>query len=308
MSKRLVQFSIILAITIGGAWAQEAPATREKPLRIGYMSSLFMGFTPQDAKAATKVWGDRMLTRQGTTSYIVQVLIYDDMPSLIQAIDTGGVDVFTVSSREYLEWKDKINAEPWAHTGLTDRNATAYVVIVRKESGYRSLADLRGKSLVIAPNDKNLIPETWLNVSLLKAGLTEIETFFGGVREVNKPERAVLPVFFKQADACVVRKDVFKLITELNPQLEQRLKILAESASYLAGVFCVRKSFDPQDRKYLTNNLLTLSDTIEGRQILNLFRADQAVLFESERMVSVEKLFAEYRQLSGHPAQPLSLK
>jgi ABC-type phosphate/phosphonate transport system substrate-binding protein len=278
------------------AVSQDIRPSELKPLRIGYTMNLFMGVSAQDAKAATRVWSERMLTEQGTTRYRVDVAVYDDMQQLADAIDSGAVDVCTCTSRDWLEWKDRLNAELWGQSTY-DESLMTYVVVVNGKSGHRTLDELRGQTLLIAPNDKGAIPETWLKLMLLRRGLPETESFFAAVKTVEKPDRALLPVFFGQADVCLVRRDAFELLAELNPQIEQRLSVIAESPFYLPGVFIVRGDFDAMDREYLTRNLLTIHETVEGRQILALFRAATTVLARPEDLDEVGRLFVEYRRL-----------
>jgi len=51
------------------------------------------------------------------------------------------------------------------------------------------------------------------------------------------------------------------------------------------------------DRETLNRTLLGIDETVEGRQILDLFRATPAVLAKPGDLDAVEKLFLEYKQL-----------
>jgi phosphonate transport system substrate-binding protein len=299
MGKRRFMLTILLAAVVGQVFGQTEHAADAKPLRIGYLSSLFMDITPGDARAAIRVWGDQLIAKQGL-NYAIQVTTFTNMPSQIEALRAGTIDVVTMSTQDFLKVRERIDASPWCLTVLEDKQSMEYELIVHRDSQVREVADLKGKNLLIAVNDEGLIPQTWLNVMLLRASLPEMERFFSAAKVVGKPSRAVLPVFFKQVDVCLIRKDAFRLMIELNPQLGQHLRVVVASPPYLNNIYCLRNGLPASERVELTRGMLSMNTTMEGEQILKLFRTDRLILFEPGLLEPVEQLFAEYRRLSGH--------
>ncbi|WP_320045273.1 hypothetical protein [uncultured Desulfobacter sp.] len=67
---------------------------------------------------------------------------------------------------------------------------------------------------------------TWLRSLMVEKGLGQADTYFSKLKWVNKINEAVLPVFFKQADACLVNLKGLDIMAELNPQIAQQVKIV----------------------------------------------------------------------------------
>ena len=272
----------------------------DSTLRIAFHDDQFLRFPAEDAKAATKVWSDRFLISRGWYDK-TEVAIYDDMHSIAGDFVAGRIDICSIPSLSFLQWKDDLAAEPWSVHTRNGEDSMRYVLAVNADGDFHSVDALRGKSVIIAPEDKGLIPETWLDVLLLRRGLGTRAEFFSDVRRVNKPERAALPVFFGKADACLLQSDSLSLLSELNPQVKQRIRVLEISPNFIIGLLVVRTDLDEGQKSLLTENLLAMAQSIEGQQILNLYHVDHIELYTEETLSSVMSLVAEYEMLAGHP-------
>ena len=58
-----------------------------------------------------------------------------------------------------------------------------------------------------------------------------------------KPSQAILPVFFKQAEAALVTRATFDTAVELNPQLGAALRTLSRSPQLIPAVAAVRPAW-----------------------------------------------------------------
>ena len=84
----------------------------------------------------------------------------------------------------------------------------------------------------------------WSETILAREGLGSASGFYGQITTASKISQAVLPVFFRQLDACVVTRSGFETMVELNPQVGRQLKVLASSPPVVPVVFCFRASYD----------------------------------------------------------------
>ena len=109
----------------------------------------------------------------------------------------------------------------------------------------------------------------------------------------------MLSVFFRQDDACIVTRDVFEAMIELNPQVGAELTVLVTSPEFMYGVTCLRKNLDEENQKRLLENAIQLQTYPKGKQILTLFRRDEVVLFKPSYLESIERLVKEYHNLMG---------
>ena len=165
--------------------------------------------------------------------------------------------------------------------------------------GLQELADLENRRLVLEVGGQGRIPGMWLETALLRAGLRPGAAFFAEVQEAKKASQTVLPVFFGQADAALVRQGAFETLAELNPQLEQELTPLAVSPRLLPGLICFPAGTDPEKKQAVREGALALHPYPRGRQILTLFRVDRVALFKPEFLEPVMTLIAEKEALEA---------
>ena len=102
-------------------------------------------------------------------------------------------------------------------------------------------------------------------------------------------EAAVLPVFFGQADACVVDASSFQVMCELNPQIGKILEVERHSQPYLETVICIHDRFE-RNRETLIEGLRGLHEEANGRQILLVFKIARLVPFYVDAVESVREL------------------
>lgn len=130
------------------------------------------------------------------------------------------------------------------------------------------------------------------------------DDYFGQIVLKNKIPNTVLPVFFRQADACLVTRSSFETMTELNPQLGQQLRILLVSEPYVPVVFCFRDNYQSEVKAQVLKEIENLHLSPAGRQILTIFQIDK--LFEQSSSVldiTIALLQEHQMLLSGEQEQ-----
>ena len=101
-------------------------------------------------------------------------------------------------SAEYLELREKVPLEPLfipvKGKDLYDR----LVLVVRKDSGSRSLADLKGKRLFKQAEISTMKAQSVARTLLMRQGVRNPERFFSSAREMTKPSASIFAVFFRK--------------------------------------------------------------------------------------------------------------
>jgi phosphonate transport system substrate-binding protein len=129
---------------------------------------------------------------------------------------------------------------------------------------------------------------------LLKAGLGQTAQFCSRTIQGVKLSQTVLPVFFRQFDACVVTRRGFQVMSELNPQVGQQLKILASSPSMVPVAFLFRADYSDPAKDRIIKEIQGVHSTIAGQQVLTLFQC------ESLKVLSVAALDSSLELLATH--------
>jgi ABC-type phosphate/phosphonate transport system substrate-binding protein len=264
-----------------------------------------MGVDERDARAALEVWL-RKVSTDLRTGFVPQAVWYDTPESVCAAAAAGDVDAFAMSCLEYLRHSGGFWGTPDLCGVSGGRTGRSYLLLVRREDGISDLADLRGKNLAVETGSEVSTPLLWLDVQLMKAGHGSSTGFFGRVSREPKASRAALPVFFGQADACLVTEHSFETIAELNPQVGEKLRVLSRSPEFPWGVLCFRKGPSQVDRTEVMQDAMEMHLNPQGRQALMLWKSEKLVPYKPAYIRSLKQLVEDYDRLKA--ALSLSLR
>jgi hypothetical protein len=95
----------------------------------------------------------------------------------------------------------------------------------------------------------------WLDTQLLRQQLPPSHSFFRSVKLVENASQAVLPVFFRQADACLLPRWSYDTMVELNPQVKEQTTILVHSPLLARGGLFMVKGLPPSKQEMIPTTL-----------------------------------------------------
>jgi phosphonate transport system substrate-binding protein len=291
-------FIITFTLFILKSYAQPVETTPEsKHLRVGYSKSTFSGVNVNDAQVAMGMVASYLNEKMGS-QHITKTVIFDDMDTMIESIKAKKIDAVSMSTLEYFRLKSlMLPIEPFNVSVNGDTVGDEHVVLVNKKDKINNLSQLRGKKIIVEMGSNGRLALLWFTTLLLKRGLPESDDFFSDIKKVEKISQAVLPVFFMQADACIVRRTGFQTMVEMNPQINKNLIVLQKSPAFQEIVFCMQKDYDDKTKKMMMDVSETLHLDPKGKQMLLLFRKDRVLPFKPEYIESVESLIKEYNEL-----------
>jgi ABC-type phosphate/phosphonate transport system substrate-binding protein len=253
----------------------------------------------KDIQTAWDVWYGELGERYGIFS---EIHFYDDIQALQQDFNAGKLDVVSASALNFFRMAPQIAAKRDTNIyGAVKRNKKTYqyVLLIRSDAGVSDLKDLRGKTLVMRKNDEAGL--FYLNTLLLRNGQAELQQFLGAMQEMESFSKAMLSVFFKKNDACLVTDTAFETMCELNPQMGKQLTILAHSTELSNGIFFFARDLPQGVKNILVNHVLHLDASRYGQQILMLYKIDRLVQFDITDLDSIKVLFQEYEALKRQP-------
>jgi ABC-type phosphate/phosphonate transport system substrate-binding protein len=284
------------ASLVGGS--DTNPLTGAPPLRIALSEKVVCGVNLNDARASMAIWAAEMAktARLDLTPGQNWVLPSDQLEAAVRG---GRVDLFCLTVQEYRRVIPYVDT---SHILSDEYRGEELLLMVREEGGVANLADLRGKSLLLLDSPYTSLTDPWLAVSLARAGLESPDRFFGRMTRTTKLAQVVLPVFFGQADACVVTGRGFQTMTELNPQLSRKLKVLLASPKTLSAFFAWRKDFPERFKKPIFDRLLDLRSNLTARQVFTLFQSPGFAVVDAEGLRPANALLDAYERLREPPA------
>lgn len=265
-----------------------AKATKTSVLRLGFNEDFFEGINSQDAMGAMKLWVEGVGKNRDLDMRVTST-VYTDRQALIEALEKDEVDLAAVVSAELVAMRDYDLLEPKFVSIRDGHPEEHYLLLVHRDSGITEPSALMHGKLLVLNNARTSLAIPWAE-GLLGCDVGGLDQIFCPIDSRAKISKAVLPVFFKQADACLVTKSGFSTMAELNPQLEKQLVVVAESPGYVPTVICLRKEYESPIRDDIIQGMAELHQEAHGRQLLLLFRVDKLVEFEDSMLESVEQL------------------
>ena len=148
------------------------------------------------------------------------------------------MDAVGIAITEYRMLCREIRFEPIFVSSRSGCPTERYVLLVDSGGFVKSIGDLEGRNICFHKNSRNCLALQWLDTLLVSHGYPTATRLAGRIVRDTKLSQVVLPVFFRKADACVVTRKGFDTMCELNPQLAERLRVLAESREIVPYRFC----------------------------------------------------------------------
>jgi ABC-type phosphate/phosphonate transport system substrate-binding protein len=271
------RLSICLLLLCLTAPLRKAVATEPAPLRFGFSSQIFFEVNETDARAALKVWAQTLGAERGIP-VDPALEIMSGTEAIKHALLDRKIDAVSLTTFETWALHRVVPLGPTIILPIISGNTTEeYVLLVHRDNPALGLADLRGKNVAVFGLNRAMMAEVWMETELLANNLGPADTFWSRIDHASKLSRVVLPVFFRKMDACVVTRTGFRTMSELNPQVGQQLKILAQSPPLLGGHLCFRADLDSPYLARFIEGIGHLVGTPAGRQSLFLFHTDQLV-------------------------------
>lgn len=277
--------------------AQEAmprESIREKDsITVGWYRPMLSETDIKDVNAAIHVW----IKQIAADEINIESIIYDDLPSMIQGIRHNHVQWLNLPPISYFRMKKEIDLDQeyeliYAAQMYGEGKARKYYIVVRDDAPYTSIRDLRNTKF--ATREYNETGRLYVNTLLLEEGIHSAEQFFTVIDEKQRYSQIVLGVFFKQYDAGMVPDGIFKTMGELNPQINRQLRIIAASDAYVNAVGLLSRQVAEATKHWITTTVLDLQNSVEGRQLLNLFKLDSMTTIDPEELQPVKTLLEEY--------------
>ena len=293
LTSMLIMLLILLAVIFANSIGIAEVASED--VRVGYSVQSFRSVNPKDAQIAIEIWFSQ-LCRQSGIFFKAHSHLFNNISDLAQAIDNQKLDIIGLNSCDYITIRNKVKLEPALITTFGTNYGTEYILLVNKDMNIHNLNQLKAKKLFLHVGSSP-IPPLWLNNLLKKQGLPGKDRFFNPCKEVNKASQAILPVFFRQADACVVTRRAFETSAELNPQISQKLEPIISSPLFVDSVMLFRKGYNSDNKKIFIDIALNLKKYPQGKQIMTLFQVDGFAPFNESYLANVITLMQESGKL-----------
>ena len=273
----LARFCLVLLVVLAGAafpaWGAD-DGTNVEQVRFAFSAGIFTDVNENVAKASVIAWA-LALGRERHVPVSAEPIILSGPTDLKQALRAATIDGAAVTTEEYLSLEPELQSTNLFMSARDGQFTEKYLLLVRNDSGLTNLAALHGRKVVMFDNVRASLAPVWLDVILSEAELGSAPEHFSQINKAQKLSQVVLPVFFRQQDACVVTRDGFETMCEMNPQVRAQLLVLVRSPAVVPSVAFLRRGFDSPLRSRMLAALEGLEKSPSGTQVLTLFQIEQ---------------------------------
>lgn len=142
------------------------------------------------------------------------------------------------------------------------------IVVAKKEADFTSIANLKGKNVVILKEGKEHIRRY-----VRKQTGGEPEKFFAKVDTPANAEAALDALLLDRADAAIVDAAGIDIYKDINPGRYRRLKIVAESEVFPPSVVAYSpKKVDEKVMRQFRDGMLKADKSAKGRDVMANFK------------------------------------
>lgn len=276
----------VAAVLLGMAAlaAVDPAAAGEKPVKIGIM--------PTDTvKALIEKYQplmDYLARKVGRPFEVHPVNSYDD---IIRELNSGEIDGGLFGSFKANEALATIGAVPAARPEKTGNSSYRGIVIVRKDSGFGKIEDLKGKSFDYVSTGTSagyVFP-----LALLRQRKIDPGTFFSRTSFAGKHEITLAKVLNKEVDGAAMKDTVFNKLAKSDPRVNAELTILHKSEAFPDATFLFRKETPAALVKAVRNALLGMEKDPAGKPALRSVDADRYILTDKKDFAYLAKLMRQ---------------
>lgn len=303
ISKILTLSLLILYWVVHDHLMAQSPGMNDakEQVHVVFSDEMVKDLNKSDAKASIKVLANHLAVVH-QVPINAETEVFDGIDSLTEAVLGNKAHIVALRMDEYLDMGLEDILIP-SHAGVYEKGTTEEFLLIQHQSFTDSnLSQLRGKSLKILMGARTGLSKVWLDSLLLAEGLPESHLFFSEIQEAGKLSNAVLPVFFGQSDSCLITRSGFETMSEMNPQIQRNLRIIASSPPVLPSLVCISRMLNPELRGRITEALGEIHQTPKGQQVLMLFKMNQLVPVDESQIKESRALLSQYRKLkAGNP-------
>ncbi len=250
------------------------PATRDE----GPRDSLVIGLIPEKGVFRQLERYEplaRYLSRQ--TGRDINLRVLPRYRSVVDDFEAAGLDGAFFGSLTYVLAQQRVGLEVLARpVGPDDVSTYHGMLLVRRDSGIRTIEEMRGKRFVfvdVATTAGYLFP---LHI-FRRHGMQDYRNFFSESYFAGTHEDAILDIIEGRADVGAAKSSAYSRLAERDSRVTDDLMVLESSPEVPENALALSRRIDEEVRRLLQEALLTMHETPGGRRVLERFGAQRFI-------------------------------
>ncbi len=209
-------------------------------------------------------------------SITIRLTVLPRYGNIIDNFVSTGIDGAFFGSFTYTLAHEKLGVEALARpVDLNGASTYHGLIFVRKDSGIKSIGDMRGKRFAFV--DKATTAGYLLPLAYFKEHGKNYRTFLKESYFTGTHEDAIYDVLNKKADIGSAKNTVYERLSASDERIKKDLTILERSPDVPENGLAVRKDLDDSLKKKFQEKLITMNNDPEGVTILKEFGASRFI-------------------------------
>jgi phosphonate transport system substrate-binding protein len=168
---------------------------------------------------------------------------------------------------------EKLQVEPIARpVRLNGKSTEQGYIFVRKDSGIRTVTDMKGKRIVFV--DRATVTGYLFAIAYLREnGVNNVDQYFREYSFVGSHDSVIHSVLDNRADIGMARSSIFNMLIAKDPSIGNELVVIAQSGELPETTLCLRKDLSADIKSRIRDILLGMDKDPKGREVLKKFEA-----------------------------------
>ncbi|MBI5634819.1 MAG: phosphate/phosphite/phosphonate ABC transporter substrate-binding protein [Nitrospirae bacterium] len=218
----------------------------------------------------------------------VQFVDREDYAEINKLVATGQVDVAFVCGGPYVDGRKEFGMELLAAPVAYGETVYYSYIIVRNDSPYHQLSDLRGKRFAFTDplsNTGKLVP-TYM---LAKMHETP-DSFFGKYSYLGSHDKSIHAVAEGVVDGAAVDSLIWEYANRTSPKFTSKTRTILKSPPYGIPPVVVPKELSPELKDRLRKIFLDAHTDPKGAEILKKMHIDRFVTIDDKAYDSIREM------------------
>lgn len=168
---------------------------------------------------------------------------------------------------------DKLHVEPVARPVTLNGKATEQsYIFVRKDSGIRNIAEMKGKRIVFV--DRATVTGYIFALAYFREhGVKDIDSYFSEHSFAGSHGSVIHSVLDSRADIGLATSNIYNMMVAKDPTIGNELAVIARSGELPDVTLCLRKGLPAEIQSRIRDILLSMDKDKKGREVLSKFEA-----------------------------------
>lgn len=271
---------------------------KEARLNMGfYLSSISERTNRSDIEVSLNFWAKDLFEMESKKHNFAitssTAILFDSIEDMQKAFARGELDMIIAPPLLISRYFNRADLGDGFVGMLEEKKTERLLLIARTDKNINHIKDLRGKRLMMIEDDE--LADIFLDNLVLKDLQKSYKNIVLSTQRQKKNSRIILDVFFDKADVGVIYNSSYQVMTELNPDIKNKIKILAEYPIKGKNFSLFRHNYPLIDA--LTKVAMTFKKSTRANQILEVFKTPELDYCKVEELDSFDKFYKDYLKL-----------